>query len=66
MRTAEASRRGRRAGVLACGALLSALAAGCAQVVPGTPHPEGEGPTTSGGSSSAEASPPTAFQEPSG
>lgn len=57
------SRGGRRAGVLACGVLLSALATGCAQAVPGTPHPEGEGPTTSTGS---EVSPPTDFSEPSG
>jgi hypothetical protein len=55
----------RRACGIATGVVLVALSAGCAQSVPGTPHPEGEGPTTSSGTG-AEAAPPTDFQEPSG
>ncbi len=60
--------RGRRR--RACGVppvvLLAVLATGCAQAVPGTAQPEGEGPSAASSGSSAEAAPPTDFQEPSG
>lgn len=49
-----------------CAALLVALLTGCAQAIPGTPHPEGEGPAPASGAPSADAGPPTDFRDPSG